>query len=119
MASNKPDPTFRLAAEQRANLIPNINVEALEQLLRYVPPEARGHLLDLFTQAQHGQNQQFQLTRIVGGDSTMNALLAEIWAPTWEAWGLDAIETAESPLPGRELARARLSVRKTPTAPND
>ena len=84
-----------------------------------MPPEGRGHLLSMFTQTEPGSNQQFQLTRIVGGNSTMNALLAEIWAPTWEAWGLDAIENAESSLPGRELARASLSVGKKPTALED
>ena len=103
MESYKPDTTFRLRPEQRARLISDINVDALEKLLQHVPPEGRGHLLSMFTQTEPGSNQQFQLTRIVGGDSTMNALLAEIWAPTWEAWGLEAIENAESSLPGREL----------------
>jgi hypothetical protein len=43
----------------------------------------------------------------------MNALLAEVWAPTWEAMGPEAIEKDDyNKLPGREIARVRLGLNK-------
>jgi hypothetical protein len=109
----------RLTASERANLVSHIDVDALERLLHYVAPEERGHLLHAFTRPP--PNQSFQMIAVIGGDpernAAMNALLAEIWAPMWEAMGREAIESDEDyKLPGREIARERLGLNKKPTA---
>jgi hypothetical protein len=115
MSSKKHDLTFHLTPDQRATLIPHIDVDALERLLQYLAPEEHALVLWAFTRQR---NQSFKMLRVSGDgeDSAMkNALLEEIWAPTWEYLGMEAIErseqedTGEYPLPGRTIARMRLS----------
>lgn len=103
---------FVLTPAQRSRLVPNINVDSLERFLQIAGETAEGRLalMQFFTQTP-GQNQSFQLVGPVN-DPTLKALLDEIYAPTWEAWGADAIAHSESRLPGRELARARVRARK-------
>jgi hypothetical protein len=107
------DQSFVLTAEQRSRLIPNIDVDALQRFLRVAATDAeeRNALLQLFSQ-QPGVNQWFQVIGTTSSDPSITALLDEIWAPTWEAWGLDAIEHSDAKLPGRELARANLAAKK-------
>ena len=103
---------FVLTPEQLSRLVPHINVDALQRFLQIAGKNAeeRNTLLALFTQAP-GQNQSFQMVGSVS-DPTLEALLDEIYAPTWEAWGADAIAHSESRLPGREVARAKLASTK-------
>jgi hypothetical protein len=114
------DPThFVLTAEQRSRLIPNIDVDALQRFLQIAAQtdEGRLGLLQMFSQ---GRNQGFEIIGTVGeptGNSALKALLDEIYAPTWEAMGVDEIARSDSPLPGRELAKARLLAKKR--APSD
>ena len=112
MSIHEPDLTFRLSADQRAKLVPNIDGDAVEKLLQHVEPDGRDHFLAMFTRPEPGKNQAFQVVGSVGGDSTMNDLLEQIYAPTWIAWGADEIEHSDSRLPGRELARTRLGLKK-------
>ncbi|MEO7085331.1 MAG: hypothetical protein ABI442_13650 [Gemmatimonadaceae bacterium] len=109
-----------LTPEQRSRLVPNIDVEALQRFLESAStnPEERNFLLQLFTQ-QPGQNTSFQPIGPPGADPSIIALLGEVWAPTWEAWGADAIEHSDSRLPGREIARARLAAKKFLAAKNE
>lgn len=122
---NEPDPfslpdampadhtlRFVLTPDQRSRLVPNINVDALERFLRIAgeTAEDRLALMQFFTQTP-GQNQSFHIVGPVN-NPTLQALLDEIYAPTWEAWGADAIAHSESRLPGRELARSRVRARK-------
>lgn len=109
-------PRFVLTPEQRSRLVPNINVESLQRFIQIAGKNAeeRNALLQLFSQVP-GQNQSFQMVGPVT-DPTLKALLDEIYAPTWEAWGADAIAHSESKLPGRELARAKLAARKLPSS---
>lgn len=103
---------FVLTPDQRSRLVPNINVDALERFLRIAgeTAEDRLALMQFFTQTP-GQNQSFHIVGPVN-NPTLQALLDEIYAPTWEAWGADAIAHSESRLPGRELARSRVRARK-------
>ena len=107
-------PHFAITPEQRSRLVPNINVDSLQRFVQIAGnnTEERNALIQLFTQGP-GQNQSFQMIGPVS-DPTLEGLLDEIYAPTWEAWGADAIANSESPLPGRELARATLMARKPP-----
>lgn len=108
---------FVLTPEQRSRLVPNINVDSLQRFLQVAAENAeeRNALLQFFSQVP-GQNQSFQLVGPTNGDPFIKALLDEIWAPTWESWGLDAIAHSESRLPGRELARTNLTARKLPSS---
>jgi hypothetical protein len=113
MSSEESSP-LRLTAEQRSKLVPDIDVEALERFLAYVAKtdDNREAFLRMFMQRP---NQSFQIIgAATGGDATIKALLDEIWAPTWIEMGPDAIEHSDSPLPGRELARARLGLPSRP-----
>jgi hypothetical protein len=117
MATRSTDAAFRLTAEQRAKLIPNIDVDALERLLQRTSSAERTFLLHMFTQPEPGES--YRIMGNHGGDATTNALLDEIWAPTWVALGAEAIENSDSKLPGRELARARLGLKRKSSAPQE
>jgi len=110
--SDDSTPHFAITPEQRSRLVPNINVDSLERFLQIAGKSAqeRDALMQFFMQTP-GHN--FYLMGPVS-DPTLRELLDEIYAPTWEAWGADAIANSESPLPGRELARAKLMARKLP-----
>jgi hypothetical protein len=112
MSIQQPDSTFRLSADQRAKLVPKIDADAVEKLLQYTEPEGRDHMLMMFTRPEPGTNQSFQVIGTIDGDSMMNDLLDQIYAPTWIAWGADEILHSDSRLPGRELARTRLGLPK-------
>jgi hypothetical protein len=108
---------FLLTAEQRSRLVPNINVDALQRFLEIAGKNAeeRNVLLQLFSE-HPGQNASFQLVGTVAANPQIKALLEEIWAPTWEAWGPDAVEHSDATLPGREIARAKLAGKKLPSS---
>ncbi len=107
---------FVLTPDQRSRLVPNINVDSLQRFVQIAGKntEERNALIQLFTQGP-GQNQSFQMIGPVS-DPILEGLLDEIYAPTWEAWGADAIAHSESRLPGRELARAKLAARTLPSS---
>jgi hypothetical protein len=105
----------RLTENERADLISHIDVDALERLLHYFASDERDQMLRVFSTPTPGQS--FQMIKVIGGEpernAAMNALLAEVWAPTWEAMGPEAIEKDDyNKLPGREIARARLGLNK-------
>jgi hypothetical protein len=110
--SADPSPHFALTPEQRARLVPNINVDSLERFLQLAASdvEERNTLAQLFMQAA-GTNKAFHIVGPAVSDPKLKALLDEIYAPTWEAWGAEAIANSDSRLPGRELARAKLMAR--------
>lgn len=112
MSDDAPS-SFVLTAKERSRLVPNINVDALQRFLQIAAAssEERAALLQMFS-TQPGQNTSFQLVGATHVDPQLKSLLDEIWAPTWEAWGPDAIARSESKLPGREIAKARLAAKK-------
>jgi hypothetical protein len=107
-------PLIRLSAAQRAKLVPDIDVDALERFLQHVATtsEDRDALLRTFTQGK--PNRSVQLLGTADDDPTIRALLDEVWAPTWIKLGPDAIAHSDSRLPGRELARAKLRLTMPP-----
>jgi hypothetical protein len=108
---------FVVTPEQRSRLVPNIDIDALEQFLWIAgkTDDERNAFLQIFTQ-RPGHNTSFQVIGTTASNPTLEALLARIYAPTWEASGADAIAHSESQLPGREVARAKLKAKELPGA---
>jgi hypothetical protein len=108
MSTHEPDLTVCLTVAQRAMLIDGIDHDALERLLQTLPADLRSAVLTAFTKAEPGERGNAQIVAMIGVDDT---LLADVWAPTWEAMGAEAIDRTaphEFELPGREIARERL-----------
>ena len=108
MPTHEPDLTVKLTGEQRAKLIDGIDHDALERFLQTLPADLRSTVLTAFTKAEPGKKGNAQIVAMIGFDDT---LLADVWAPTWEAMGAEAIDRTvpyEFELPGREIARERL-----------
>jgi hypothetical protein len=115
MTERLPDLNFRLSAEQRHRAISGIDVDALERLLQRLPSAERDVVLSSFLRATPGTRQAPRMIGIAGStDPGIAALFEEVWAPTWEHWGPEAIEkeVSQFPLPGREIARQRLGMLK-------
>jgi hypothetical protein len=100
-----PDPHFRLTLEDRARLKPGFDLDALERLLANVAPEWRDDLLAPFLIPPPHLQKITVLVKIL--DPALQLLLDEVWAPMWDQWPADAIDTETKDYPGRELARQR------------
>ncbi len=107
--SSDDKPIVRLTEQQRSTLVPNIDVDALERFLDYVAKTDENREAMLWWFVHRGNQSTEIIGAATGGDSTIKTLLDEIYAPTWISMGRDAIEHSDHPLPGRELARARLA----------
>ncbi len=44
-----PDPSYRISPEERAQLLPGVNADALERLLQQFSPESRPAHLEMFS----------------------------------------------------------------------
>jgi hypothetical protein len=116
MMIRQRDPNYRLAPNLRAQLVRDIDGDAVEELLQYTAPQDRPTVLSMFSRPEPGQSWRAQIVAPGSDDPIVKDLLERIWAPTWEALGPEQIETADLALPGRELARKRLALRKKPSS---
>jgi len=110
----KTDPSFRLSPSQRQNAITGIDVDALERLAQRLPPESREMFLRSFVKPKPGELAVPPIVGMTTSDPELKQLMEEVWAPTWVARGLTAIEKSPDSLPGREVARARLKASMKP-----
>lgn len=105
------DPDFRLTAEQRRDIRPLFDGDALETFLAALPAARRADTFDLFRRRNPGESVPL-LTDIGGGP--LQELLDEVWAPRWLAVP-DLLLTSPSAasarsyeLPGRAAALRRI-----------
>jgi hypothetical protein len=112
MAIRQRDLSYRLAQPERAQLLPDVDVQAVEEFLQYTAPHDRATVLSMFSRPEPGQSWHAQIVAPATEDPLAKELLERIWAPTWEALGPEQVETADLGLPGRELARKRLALRQ-------
>lgn len=108
----KPDLSFQLTPEQRANLVRGIDANALEKLAQRLPADSREMFLASFLKPKPGELAAPRIVGMTTEDEAIRGLLEEVWAPTWTERGLEAIETSREMLPGREIAKARLKALK-------
>jgi hypothetical protein len=104
------DPAYRLSEADRAKLLPDFDVEALERLLGMTRPERRQDILKYFQVRENGE----RLGHLGGlEDPELQKVLEEVWAPLWDAVGAtDAdIEANLYGWPGRDVARQRRAAR--------
>lgn len=99
-----PDASFRLSAEDRANVLPFYDADALERLLGMIDPEVREPMLRMFL-ASEKREPRAVLTYL--DDPQLQAVLEEVWAPHWELLPPEAVELEQADIPGREIARKR------------
>ncbi len=110
------DPDFRLTAEQRRDIRPLFDADALETFLAALPQARRNETFDLFRRRRPGDAVPL-LTDVGGGP--LQELLDEVWAPRWLASPeqlLDAPPAAGGQsyeLPGRAAALRRLRARES------
>ena len=109
----RPQLEYRLSPEERANVQPGFDVDALERLLQIVRADMRQEILAHFqmhdaAERSHGQLVQFY-------DPHLQAVLEEVWAPMWnEVNATDRqIEENAYGFPGREIARQRRAIART------
>lgn len=98
-----PDVTFQLSPQDRAELAPVFDADALERLLREIRPDMRGEILAYF---QKGKSpSRGHLVEIF--DPHLQTILEEVWAPFWADAPDQALDENWYGMPGREIAKAR------------
>lgn len=102
---DEPDLGYRLTDEQRAQIRPPFDPDAVERLLQRADPEIRPFLTErLFLQPD--EQGWSHLSRI--NSPVLQALLDEAWQPFWEGYPDHVLEDASmDAYPGRHLALAR------------
>jgi hypothetical protein len=113
-----PDPAFQLSPQDRDELAPGFDADALERLLREIRPDMRGEILAYFQKGKTAS--RGHLVQIF--DPHLQTILEEVWAPFWENAPDQALDEDWYGMPGREIARARraaarASVRQQPPQP--
>lgn len=96
-----PDAAFQLTAQDRAELAPVFDADALERLLRELRPDMRGEILAYFQKGKSSGH----LVQI--HDPHLQTILEEVWAPYWENAPDEALDADWYRMPGREIAKAR------------
>ncbi|HEX6371147.1 MAG TPA: hypothetical protein VF006_19670 [Longimicrobium sp.] len=104
-----PDAAFRLTAEDRAELAPVFDADALERLLRELRPDMRGEILAYFQKGKSSGH----LVEI--HDPHLQTILEEVWAPYWENAPDEALDEDWYRMPGREIAKARRAAERART----
>jgi hypothetical protein len=110
------DPDFRLTVEQRQELRPLFDPDALETFLAALPQARRSETFDLFRRRRPGEPVPL-LTDVGGGP--LQELLDEVWAPRWLASPEQLVNAPPGPggqsyeLPGRAAALRRLRARES------
>src|SRR6185436_20651210 len=78
-----PDPSFRLSPEERSQVAPAYDADALERLLATIYPPARADILKKFL-VKHDNPNPARLTTVSRfTDPVLQHLLDEVWAPFW------------------------------------
>ena len=103
-----PDPDYHLSASDRAQVRHGFDPDALERLLANVEPAVRPMILQSFQWPKPGEPAD-NVMRL--GDPSLQPLLDEVWAPMWDLFPPDAIDTETKDFPGREIARQRRAAR--------
>lgn len=100
-----PDPTFKLSPEQRTEVHPYFDADALERLLGMMPPEARPDTFSRFVRPAEWTGRVRYLVSL--GHPALQEALEEVWLPFWAGMSDEEMEAQPDVLPGRELARRR------------
>jgi|GEM_PF-950094 len=104
-----PDRDFRLSAEERAKVVPDVDPDALERLLRMVRQDVRTEMLQTFQFPAPGERFGYLFEF---DDPQLQAVLEEVWAPAWETVPDEVLEKGGLPHPGREVALRRRQERR-------
>lgn len=99
-----PDHDFRLSADDRAKIVPDVDPDALERLLGMVRREIRAEMLKTFQYPAPGERFGYLFEF---EDPQLQAVLEEVWAPAWEDMPDEILEKGGLPHPGREIALRR------------
>jgi hypothetical protein len=104
-----PDRDFRIPAEERARIVPDVDPDALERLLGMIRPDVRAEMLTLFQYPAPGERfaYLFELA-----EPELQAVLEEVWAPAWADVPDEVLDKGGLPHPGREIALRRREERK-------
>jgi hypothetical protein len=97
-----PEPHFRLTAEQRAVLRPDVELDALERLIERVPPENRAWVLSMYAAGSRSHVLRFE-------DPEMQALHER-------ATGLERVASARADLAGGQ-PRLPIQIAIVPSVP--
>lgn len=104
-----PDRDFRLSAEERARIVPDVDPEALERLLGMVRPDVRAEMLKMFQYPAPGEDFGYLFEF---NDPELQAVLEEVWAPAWADASDELLERGGLPHPGREVELRRRAERR-------
>jgi hypothetical protein len=104
-----PDSDFRLTAEDRAKIVPDVDPDALERLLGMVRRDIRAEMLKFFQYPTPGEDLGYLFEF---EDPQLQAVLEEVWAPAWYDASDEMLEKGGYPHPGREVALRRRQERR-------
>jgi hypothetical protein len=109
-----PDRDFRIGADDRARIVPDVDPDAQERLLGMVRPDVRAEMLRMFQYPAPGERfaYLFKFT-----EPQLQAVLEEVWAPAWADASDELLESGGLPHPGREIALRRREERRHRDAP--
>ncbi|HEX6367795.1 MAG TPA: hypothetical protein VF006_02605 [Longimicrobium sp.] len=104
-----PEADYRIAAEDRARIVPDVDADALERLLGMVRPDVRMEMLRMFQHPAPGERFGYLFEF---SEPELQAVLEEVWAPAWEDAPDEILEKGGLPHPGREVALRRREERR-------
>ena len=104
-----PDADFRLSAEDRARIVPDVDPDALERLLGMVRRDIRMEMLKMFQYPAPGERFGYLFEF---AEPELQAVLEEVWAPAWEDSPDWLLDQGGLPHPGREIALRRREERR-------
>jgi hypothetical protein len=99
-----PDHDFRLSADERAKIVPDVDPDALERLLGMVRRDIRAEMLKTFQYPAPGEDFGYLFEM---EDPRLQAVLEEVWAPAWYDAPDEILNKGGLPHPGREIALRR------------
>jgi hypothetical protein len=99
-----PDHDFRISAENRAKIVPDVDPDALERLLQMVRRDIRMEMLKTFQYPAPGEHFGYLFEF---EDPQLQAVLEEVWAPAWEDVPDEILQKGGLPHPGREIVLRR------------
>jgi hypothetical protein len=104
-----PDHDFRISAEDRAKIVPDVDPDALERLLQMVRRDVRMEMLKTFQYPAPGERFGYLFEMV---EPELQAVLEEVWAPAWYDVSDELLEKGGLPHPGREIALRRRQERR-------
>lgn len=110
--ASRPKP-LSLSSDVRRSLEQRFDVDALEEYLRGISPaEQEAFLAQIDRPNESAGSETVDISvPMRSTDPARQALLERVWAPFWDQLPLEALDRADLPFPGRELARARRAAR--------